>query len=73
MIHSMVYTEENGLQEGFPLEEISTLVASPDNILWLDVQQPTEGDMKILSDEFGFHPLSLEDSLHGFGRIKKTN
>ncbi len=29
---------------------------------WLDLQDPQAGDLEILRDEFGFHPLSLEDS-----------
>ncbi|WP_411278315.1 magnesium/cobalt transporter CorA [Gaiella sp.] len=29
---------------------------------WLDLHDPEVGDLEILRDEFGFHPLSLEDS-----------
>jgi magnesium transporter len=29
---------------------------------WLDVHQPEASDLEILRDEFGFHPLALEDS-----------
>lgn len=29
---------------------------------WLDVHGPEAADLEILRDEFGFHPLSLEDS-----------
>jgi magnesium transporter len=29
---------------------------------WLDVHQPEASDLDILREEFGFHPLSLEDS-----------
>lgn len=29
---------------------------------WLDVHDPEAADLEILRDEFGFHPLSLEDS-----------
>jgi magnesium transporter len=32
------------------------------SFFWLDVHEPVASDLEILRDEFGFHPLSLEDS-----------
>ncbi len=32
------------------------------SFFWLDVHDPQAGDLEILREEFGFHPLSLEDS-----------
>jgi magnesium transporter len=37
---------------------------------WVDVHAPVAGDLEILRDEFGFHPLSLEDSWR-FGQRPK--
>jgi magnesium transporter len=37
---------------------------------WLDVKRPTEDDLALLGDVFGFHPLALEDSTH-FGQRPK--
>ena len=31
---------------------------------WLDVHRPSEDDLALLGDVFGFHPLALEDSAH---------
>jgi magnesium transporter len=39
---------------------------------WLDVHDPQKDDLEILSDEFGFHPLSLEDSWR-FGQRPKLD
>jgi len=39
---------------------------------WLDVHDPQKADLEILSDEFGFHPLSLEDSWR-FGQRPKID
>ena len=39
---------------------------------WLDVHDPEKSDLEILSDEFGFHPLSLEDSWR-FGQRPKID
>ena len=37
---------------------------------WVDVHAPVAADLEILRDEFGFHPLSLEDSWR-FGQRPK--
>ena len=37
---------------------------------WLDVHEPVKGDLEILREELGFHPLSLEDSWR-FGQRPK--
>ncbi len=33
-----------------------------DEFFWLDIHDPKTADLEILREEFGFHPLSLEDS-----------
>jgi magnesium transporter len=43
-----------------------------DHFFWLDVTAPDEGDVKKLSELFGFHPLALEDALH-FGQRPKLD
>lgn len=40
---------------------ISELCENPDNILWVDVSDPTSEDFDELAKEFGFHHLSIED------------
>jgi magnesium transporter len=41
--------------------DISDLRLSKENILWADVSDPTSEDFIELAEEFGFHPLSIED------------
>jgi magnesium transporter len=38
---------------------------------WLDLVDPGEEELRLLSDEFGFHPLAVEDSEH-FGQRPKA-
>jgi magnesium transporter len=38
--------------------------------LWLDIEDPGEGDLKLLQDAFDLHPLALEDS-RKFGQRPK--
>ena len=41
--------------------EISDLRESDDNVVWADVSDPSSEDFAELAEEFGFHPLSIED------------
>jgi magnesium transporter len=43
-----------------------------DSFFWLDLDGPVAADLEILRDEFGFHPLSLEDSWR-FGQRPKID
>jgi magnesium transporter len=51
-------------------EEISTLCALAPNIVWVDVSDPTSEDFERLANEFGFHPLSIEDCRNEHQRPK---
>jgi magnesium transporter len=41
--------------------DISELRLDEHNIVWADVNDPTSSDFEELAEEFGFHPLSIED------------
>ncbi|MGB9178020.1 MAG: magnesium/cobalt transporter CorA [Pyrinomonadaceae bacterium] len=45
----------------FPAEEISERCLGADNIVWVDVSDPTSHDFLELAEEFHFHHLSIED------------
>lgn len=49
---------------------ISDMLTEPDDILWLDICNPTEQDIALLRDEFRFHPLSIEDAVRSHERPK---
>ena len=42
------------------------------SFFWVDIHGPDAGDLEILGEEFGFHPLSLEDSWR-FGQRPKID
>jgi magnesium transporter len=59
------------LDEGFPSEQLSErLVADPDAVVWLDLYDPTQADLQIVTDELGLHPLAVEDAIHPHQRPK---
>jgi magnesium transporter len=41
-----------------------------DGFFWLDLQDPSEEEVELVGEVFGFHPLAIEDSLH-FGQRPK--
>src|ERR1700733_12705600 len=48
--------------EGFPVTEISDHLADEAVTIWLDLRDPDHADLAVLSDEFGLHPLAVEDA-----------
>ncbi|MDT5121683.1 MAG: magnesium transporter [Acidobacteriota bacterium] len=49
--------------ESLPPERISDELPSPDVLLWVDIRDPGAAELKMLTEEFDFSPLSLEDAL----------
>ena len=51
-------------------DKISDLCVDGRNIVWVDVADPTAKDFEDLAQEFGFHPLSIEDCRNEHQRPK---
>ena len=49
---------------------IDVLIQKPDTLVWIDVTAPSDDDLKLLSREFAFHPLALEDAVTRHERPK---
>ena len=58
------------LERDVPSEEIRDYIRDPSNVVWMDVQDPGPAELSMLSEEFGFHPLALEDVATGQQRPK---
>ncbi|GAA2749408.1 magnesium transporter CorA family protein [Amnibacterium kyonggiense] len=57
--------------EGFPAEAISDHLAADDgSFVWLDLFDPDAADLQIVTDEFGLHPLAVEDAVQDHQRSK---
>jgi magnesium transporter len=50
--------------------DISELRQVEGNVIWADVSDPTSTDFEELAEEFGFHPLSIEDCRNEHQRPK---
>jgi len=61
MLKLIAYEPDTGTRTIEDLSTISDLVSRSENIIWLDGLDPTDSDLDFLADEFGFHPLAIED------------
>lgn len=52
------------------LAAVPRLLADPEVTIWLDLQDPTDDESRVLSEVFHFHPLAIEDMLHDYGHPK---
>jgi magnesium transporter len=58
------------LERGVPAGEIHDYIDEPDNVVWVDVEDPGPAEIALLIDAFGFHPLALENAADGQRRPK---
>src|SRR5215468_9577101 len=56
--------------EGFPVADISDHITDESVTIWLDLRDPDRDDLAVLSDEFGLHPLAIEDAVYEHERPK---
>ncbi|HEY0735458.1 MAG TPA: magnesium/cobalt transporter CorA [Herpetosiphonaceae bacterium] len=70
-MHELIVCREKGrfLSE-VTAEDISDLREHPDLTLWFDITQPSQEDFHKLREEFGFHPLAIEDATRHHQRPK---
>jgi len=56
--------------EGFPVSEISDHLTDEAVTIWLDLRDPDHDDLSVLSEEFGLHPLAVEEAVEERQRPK---
>src|ERR1051326_3907923 len=62
MITTLVYRETKFVAANPPVETLAALRNEPGVMLWVDLAEPTELEIKrVLETAFGFHPLAIED------------
>ncbi len=50
--------------------EISNYVSRPDCFVWVALKDPDDAELAEMQEEFGLHPLAVEDAHHGHQRPK---
>ncbi|MCK4655669.1 MAG: magnesium/cobalt transporter CorA [candidate division Zixibacteria bacterium] len=70
MISSFVWNPDDGGREIQGMLNFSELLSKPDHVFWVDLSQPTDEESFILTHDFKFHPLAIEDVLTEMSRAK---
>src|SRR5215472_7336541 len=65
-----LYRDGTLIAEGFPVEEISDHLVDSEVTVWLDLRDPDPEDLEVLGEEFGLHPVAIEDAAHDWERPK---
>lgn len=63
MIRSFYYTADDGLVYAEGISEFRRLMERRESVLWVDLSSPTDEESYVLTSEFKFHPLAIEDVL----------
>ncbi len=58
-----LYRDGRLVEQGFPVEQISDHLSEPGSTVWLDLRDPDQEDLAVLQEEFGLHPVAVEDAL----------
>ena len=69
MIRAHVFREGQELTD-IPVERLSEVRTEPGTIVWVDLVSATAEELGQMGDEFGLHPLVLEDCSHRHQRPK---
>jgi magnesium transporter len=70
MRHTRLYRDGVLEAKDFPAAQISDYLQQPDTVVWLDLCEPDRADLEVVSQEFGLHPLAVEDAVQRHERPK---
>jgi magnesium transporter len=69
LINCVVYEGGRRLAD-IPVADISDHIAHPDSFVWVGLANPTPEELSTMAEEFGLHPLAVEDASKGHQRPK---
>src|ERR1700753_2860287 len=58
-----LYRDGRLVEQGFAIERISDHLADSGVMVWLALRSPDHEDLAVLQEEFGLHPVAIEDAL----------
>jgi magnesium transporter len=63
MIRYNYFTPDDGLIQGEGIQDFGKMIEREDSVLWVDLASPTDEESYVLTSDFKFHPLAIEDVL----------
>jgi len=73
MIRSFLYLPGEGVKVGEGVADFQSWCRQEGALLWLDLCKPTDEESFVLTDDFEFHPLAVEDVISEKPRTKLDN
>jgi len=70
MIRSFYYRPDEGVETLEEIRDFDALVDVENSVLWVDLCKPTDHESYILTHDFKFHPLAIEDVISEKPRTK---
>jgi magnesium transporter len=70
MLVSCVAYQNGRKLADIPIDDISEYVSRPDCFVWVALVDPTHEELDVMAEEFGLHPLAVEDARKGHQRPK---
>jgi magnesium transporter len=70
VVNSVAYSADGRRLRDITVEEISDVLDTPDDWVWVGVREPTEELLDKLQEEFGLHELAVEDAHNAHQRPK---
>jgi magnesium transporter len=61
MITTYSYRPETGITKHEGIVDFAEFLGEQDLVFWVDMQSPTDAESYVLTHDFKFHPLSIED------------
>jgi magnesium transporter len=70
MVHCRLFRDGELVEEGFDPARVSDHLEDEKNLVWLDLEDPSEEELAMIEEEFSLHPLAIEDARHRNQRPK---
>ncbi len=70
VVNCVAYAANGQRLRDITVEEISDVLATPDQWVWVGLHEPSEALLEKLGEEFALHPLAIEDARSAHQRAK---
>ncbi|MCW5577096.1 MAG: magnesium and cobalt transport protein CorA [Dokdonella sp.] len=70
LVNCVAYAADGQRLHDLTIDEISDVLATPDQWVWVGLHEPSEDMLEKLQDEFGLHELAIEDAHNAHQRAK---
>ncbi|MEO7065150.1 MAG: CorA family divalent cation transporter, partial [Dokdonella sp.] len=70
VVNCVAYAANGERLRDIDVEEISDVLATPDQWVWVGLHEPSEHLLEKLGEEFALHPLAVEDAHNAHQRAK---